>query len=198
MTTVESKKPRKVSRAAKMRKYFTDNPTATASEVAKKFKTSYQIAYLIKRGMAEPKKIKLKASEVEAANKLGVSTVEYAKEKIKLMNKPKRKPKLKRTPPPIPASRDGFTYSWINTSALSEEHKDALAAQLSVPQNDLVNHPAHYKMGGIETIDFIEAKNLNYNLGNVVKYITRADHKGNRKQDLEKAAWYLNREIGKL
>jgi len=61
---------------------------------------------------------------------------------------------------------------------------------------DPVNHPAHYKAGGIETIDFIEAKKLGYNLGNVVKYITRADLKGNRKQDLEKALWYLKREIG--
>jgi hypothetical protein len=63
------------------------------------------------------------------------------------------------------------------------------------PQADPVNHPSHYKYGGIETIDFIEAKELGYNLGNVVKYITRADHKGNRKQDLEKALWYLNREL---
>ena len=60
---------------------------------------------------------------------------------------------------------------------------------------DLVNKPPHYTTGGIETIDFIEAKNLNYNLGNVVKYITRADHKGNRLQDLQKAKWYLEREI---
>ena len=61
---------------------------------------------------------------------------------------------------------------------------------------DMVNHPPHYKAGGIETIDFIEAKGLNYNLGNVVKYITRSDLKGNRKQDLEKALWYLKRELG--
>jgi len=58
-----------------------------------------------------------------------------------------------------------------------------------------VNHPAHYTAGGIETIDFIEAKNLNYNLGNVLKYITRADHKGSRIEDLQKAKWYLEREI---
>ena len=64
-------------------------------------------------------------------------------------------------------------------------------------QPDPVNHPWHYKVGGIETIDFIEAKNLGYNLGNVVKYITRADHKGNKLQDLQKAQWYLNREINK-
>jgi hypothetical protein len=60
---------------------------------------------------------------------------------------------------------------------------------------DPVNHPAHYTTGGIETIDFIEAKGLGYNLGNVVKYITRADHKGNRVEDLRKAKWYLEREI---
>ncbi len=61
--------------------------------------------------------------------------------------------------------------------------------------HDPVNHPSHYTQGGIETIDFIEAKKLNYNLGNVVKYITRADHKGNRIEDLQKAKWYLEREI---
>jgi predicted DNA-binding transcriptional regulator AlpA len=64
--------------------------------------------------------------------------------------------------------------------------------------NDTVNHPAHYKVGGIETIDFIEAKKLGYNLGNVVKYVTRAGHKGNIKEDLEKARWYLNRELENL
>jgi len=63
-------------------------------------------------------------------------------------------------------------------------------------QADLVNHPAHYKAGGIETIDFIEAKDLNYRLGNVVKYVSRAGKKDSDPiQDLEKAAWYLQREI---
>jgi hypothetical protein len=66
------------------------------------------------------------------------------------------------------------------------------------PASDPVNHPAHYKYGGIETIDFIEAKELGYNLGNVVKYVTRSDHKGNRKEDLLKAQWYLTREINSI
>ncbi|NBS71631.1 DUF3310 domain-containing protein [bacterium] len=65
------------------------------------------------------------------------------------------------------------------------------------PKADPVNHPAHYKVGGIETIDFIEAKKLGYHLGNAVKYITRADHKGNRLQDLQKAKWYIDRAIEK-
>ena len=60
---------------------------------------------------------------------------------------------------------------------------------------DLVNQPPHYTTGGIETIDFIRAKQLDYCLGNVVKYITRAPHKGNEVQDLKKARWYLDRAI---
>jgi hypothetical protein len=67
----------------------------------------------------------------------------------------------------------------------------------AAPALDMVNHPLHYKTGGIETIDFIEAKGLNYHLGNVVKYITRADHKGDRLENLRKAQWYLTREIQK-
>jgi hypothetical protein len=66
------------------------------------------------------------------------------------------------------------------------------------PKADPVNNPAHYTVGGIETIDFIEAKQLGYNLGNVVKYLTRADHKGNKMEDLRKAQWYLTREINSL
>ena len=63
------------------------------------------------------------------------------------------------------------------------------------PEVDMVNSPPHYTAGGVETIDFIEAKNLNYNLGNAVKYITRAGLKGDRVEDLQKAKWYIEREI---
>jgi hypothetical protein len=61
-----------------------------------------------------------------------------------------------------------------------------------------VDHPEHYQANGIETIEVIEGYNLNFNLGNVIKYILRADKKGNKKQDLEKAQWYLKREIEKF
>lgn len=60
---------------------------------------------------------------------------------------------------------------------------------------DEVNQPTHYTDGGIETIDFIEAKGLGFNLGNAIKYISRAGKKANRLQDLQKAQWYLTREI---
>ena len=60
---------------------------------------------------------------------------------------------------------------------------------------DNVTNPAHYTDGGIETIDFIEAKKLSYQLGNAVKYISRAGKKSNKVEDLKKAIWYLEREI---
>jgi hypothetical protein len=60
---------------------------------------------------------------------------------------------------------------------------------------DLVNDPPHYKTGGIETIDYIEAKELNFHLGNAVKYISRANHKGTPIEDIRKAIWYLEREL---
>jgi hypothetical protein len=66
---------------------------------------------------------------------------------------------------------------------------------------DVVNHPAHYKVGGIETIDFIKAKLTpeefkGYLLGNVLKYASRAGHKDNALQDAGKMAWYANRLAG--
>lgn len=89
--------------------------------------------------------------------------------------------------------RSASKLGWKTVSVTSSDTPLPLTS--TQPKSDPVNHPAHYKVGGIETIDFIEAKRLNYNLGNAVKYITRADHKGNRKQDLEKAIWYLRREL---
>jgi hypothetical protein len=63
--------------------------------------------------------------------------------------------------------------------------------------SDAVNHPSHYTDGGIETIDFIEAKKLPYHLGNAVKYISRAGKKDQNKtiEDLQKAVWYIERYI---
>jgi hypothetical protein len=60
---------------------------------------------------------------------------------------------------------------------------------------DEVNHPSHYTQGKIEVLDFIEDQNLNYHIGNVVKYCCRAPYKGDELKDLKKAAVYLNRRI---
>lgn len=66
--------------------------------------------------------------------------------------------------------------------------------------SDPVNKPSHYTDGKIEVIEFIEDKQLGFNLGNSVKYISRAGKKDPAKhiEDLEKARWYLDREITRL
>lgn len=63
-------------------------------------------------------------------------------------------------------------------------------------KEDVVNKPKHYNVG-LEPIEAIESWKLGYNLGNVIKYVARADHKGKRIEDLKKARWYLDREINK-
>ena len=65
-------------------------------------------------------------------------------------------------------------------------------------ENDPVNHPSHYTYGNIECIDYIEDKDFNFNLGNAIKYVTRAGHKIDAIEDLRKAVFYINREIAKL
>ena len=68
--------------------------------------------------------------------------------------------------------------------------------------HDPVERPAHYTVGGIETIDYIKAKLSQeefegYLRGNILKYISRAPHK-NGQEDLRKARWYLDRLIKQL
>ena len=62
---------------------------------------------------------------------------------------------------------------------------------------DNVNNPTHYNIGTIEVITVIEDWKLNFNLGNAIKYIGRCEHKNNKKEDIKKAIWYLERELKK-
>ena len=63
--------------------------------------------------------------------------------------------------------------------------------------NKNVSHPSHYNQG-IEAIDIIESWDLNFSLGNAIKYILRSPYKGKQIEDLEKARWYIDREINRL
>lgn len=77
--------------------------------------------------------------------------------------------------------------------------KDRPILEPTINNSDPIN-PEHYKAGGIETIDFIEAKFtverlIGFLLGNVMKYVSRSDKKENELQDLKKAKWYLYRAI---
>jgi len=164
-------KATKPTKASKVRAYQEKHPTASAVQVAKATGVDIAYIYAIRHSDKKP-------------------NVKVPKKVVKFM---------------------GVTMAKDDITNLTEEQTARLAHNMTqgrirmttpvtppAPTTDNVNHPAHYKVGGIETIDFIEAKGLNYHLGNVVKYITRADSKGNREEDLLKARWYLNREIAKF
>lgn len=71
------------------------------------------------------------------------------------------------------------------------------ALLLAAEREDRVNHPKHYTShpSGIECIQITE--HMGFNLGNALKYIWRADLKGSDLEDLQKARWYIERELAK-
>lgn len=84
-----------------------------------------------------------------------------------------------------------------------KEIRDALNADVvdGVDVVDVVNSPPHYKTGGIEAIEGIEASMgpeayAGYLKGNIMKYMWRYERKGKPIEDLKKARWYLDRLIG--
>jgi hypothetical protein len=118
--------------------------------------------------------------------------------KVSVQSVYQRKAKLKSA-----ATKDNWKTLWVGRSNKSAHQKPSTlvpnaVASMALFADDKVNSPSHYKVGGIETIDFIEAKKLDYHLGNVVKYISRADHKDDKLENLKKAQWYLNRAVANL
>lgn len=80
-----------------------------------------------------------------------------------------------------------------------EDHQPSpFEYHLDNDENDPVNSPAHYTYGKIEVIDYILDKELDFCLGNVIKYVSRAGHKNNTIEDLQKAARYLEIKINEL
>jgi hypothetical protein len=83
-----------------------------------------------------------------------------------------------------------------------KEVRDALNAEVVSDEIvDVVNSPPHYKTGGIEAIEGIEASMgpeayAGYLKGNIMKYMWRYERKGKPIEDLKKARWYLDRLIG--
>ena len=62
----------------------------------------------------------------------------------------------------------------------------------------MAKSPAYYTRGSIECWDFIRDQQLNYHLGNAVKYICRAGHKDSTESDLKKAIHYLENELSHI
>ena len=93
---------------------------------------------------------------------------------------------------PHPCDRELFLVEGSNANNYKTAKKTST-------QDDVISHPAHYTQG-IECMDYIESHRLNYARGNIIKYVTRAGLKDASKEveDLEKARWYLDREIERV
>ena len=190
---------KKTPMSRQIAQYIRDNPTAKPAVIADALGTTVNYVYAITHKMKSRAAKKSKNPTITKAiidKRLQLAKIEGEKKLVRVFTGTSDKS--------ITAHVDQITN-------LTPEQTERLVANLGKararmqgaitmeePKSDPVNHPDHYKIGGIETIDFIEAKQLSYNLGNVIKYITRSEHKGNYEQDLLKARWYLNREIAKL
>lgn len=88
----------------------------------------------------------------------------------------------------------------FGTTSSKKITKTALEPESAKPSGGAVDHPSHYNSGSIEVIDAIEDWELGFSLGNAIKYIARAGKKSQDTyiQDLEKAVWYLNRELQRV
>ena len=164
---------RKKTKAARIRSFIAANPNATARYIADQLGFPIQSVYNVKHKLRNP----------------------VTKPKIVTLVGSSNKSIMEQLNPDIPVYED----SVVNVSSERiKEIKNKLIMEY-FPPSDPVNNPDHYTDGGIETIDYIEAKGLGYHLGNAVKYISRAGKKGTNQglEDLRKAQWYLARAIEK-
>ena len=187
-----------LNKAQRIREYIAANPKVVAKDVAKTLGVTLQYVYTVMY------KVKARASKVKKSRKVSKKLGRPRK----VTEAPANWKTIAFASSDIPFYKDSVTDTTPKRMAQLAYEAGVAKAKLRMqgqrqiemfePKADPVNNPAHYTVGGIETIDFIEAKKLGYNLGNVIKYLTRADHKGNKIEDLRKAQWYLTREINSL
>ena len=168
----------KQAKAAKVREFILMNSDMSAQYIADKFsvplQTVYNLRYHLKKKLAEKgQELKRSANVDEQVTKVKVTRIE------ELLNEWSNAP-----------------VEIVTSKKTPQEHvKDILDKYV---QPDPVNHPAHYTHGGIETIDFIQAKLTpeefrGYLKGNILKYGSRLGHKDNDMQDAGKLNWYTNK-----
>jgi hypothetical protein len=192
---------KKVTKSAQIRSYVAANPKAKPQEVADAIGVGLQYVYTVLWNAKKKAKVAKKAT-LTLRELMDTPKAKEAMEKHKqIMDKTisdwKSGGVYSSEIPMFEGTSNRLVELSIRPKIRMQSSQDA---QIEMFDNtpDPVDHPAHYKVGGIETIDFIEAKKLNYNIGNVIKYLTRADYKGNKLEDLRKAQWYLTREISTL
>jgi len=174
-----------MAKSAKIRKLLAKN--LSAGEIAKQLKVPANYVHTIKWLDKKKKKqtpVYKKATFKSPRSKLIQSVFQTVKD-IEPINWP-------------PLQRNARKPTKLIVQPQYKDPAMKLLTELDAAEKklDLVNKPPHYTTGGVDTLDFIEAKDLNYRLGNVVKYVVRCGKKNTDPvQDLEKAMFYLKREI---
>ena len=177
-----TKEQPKMTKSAQIRNYVAKHPKAKSADVAKAIGVTPAYVATVLWTAKKKAKVAKKAKANWKTIAFASSDIPFYKDSV-VDTTPKRMAQL--------AYEAGVAKAKLRMEGNRQ-------IEMFEPKADPVNNPAHYTVGGIETIDFIEAKQLGYNLGNVIKYLTRADHKGNKLEDLRKAQWYLTREINSL
>ena len=197
---------RKKTKSAKIRSFIAANPNASARYIADQLgfpiQNVYNVQYKLRHPVSKPKTITLVGTSdksiMEQLNPdipvYGDSILEVTSGRLKELLSKRLMQGAHRPAHPVLDKDLG--------SSIPAEKRAAIKKKLIMeyfPPADAVNNPEHYTDGGIETIDYIEAKCLGYHLGNAVKYISRAGKKGTNQglEDLKKAQWYLARAIEK-
>jgi hypothetical protein len=181
----------KQARASKVREFILLNPDMSAQFIADKFsvplQTVYNLRYHLKKKLAEKgQELKRSANTDEQVTQVKVTRIEQ------LLNEWSNAP-VEIVPPKTPQQHvKDILDNWQPPKTPETPETQRV---IMVVQPDPVNHPAHYTHGGIETIDFIQAKLTpeefrGYLKGNILKYGSRIGHKENDMQDAGKLAWY--------
>jgi hypothetical protein len=187
----------KMTKSAQIRNYVAKHPKAKSADVAKVVGVTPAYVATVMWTAKKKAKVAKKAKPTLTLQREGAPRKGVTLDMLKATNKALEKEnKIRKAMAEHKKMFDDTLNGWKTLSTTTSN--TPMQVEMFEPKPDPVNNPAHYTVGGIETIDFIEAKKLGYNLGNVVKYLTRADHKGNKLEDLRKAQWYLTREINSL
>ena len=158
----------KHAKAAKVREFILMNSDMSAQYVAEKFSVPLQTAYNLRYHLK--KRLAEKGQELKRSANTDVQVTKVKVTRIEELLNEWNPPKIPPTPEPA----------------------------ITFVQPDPINHPAHYTHGGIETIDFIQAKLTpeefrGFLKGNILKYGSRLGHKDNDMQDAGKLNWYTNK-----
>lgn len=190
---------KKLTAAEKIRRYMETHPHATPKQVAEALGVKPNYVHVLrskdKKRTAEGKPIRrIKRTRAKVVKFLGVTmakddvtnlTPEQTARLLENIGKPKAR---------MPHAEPQTIPEMIDKAV---EARKEMSITMIEPKEDPVNHPAHYKVGGIETIDYIKAKLTpdefrGYLKGNLLKYSSRIGHKGAAQLDAGKAGWYAN------